>query len=282
LEEDWPRLSTHRKALLLDRALAGLYPPGSAFKVFTLAALLDSGRGGLNEQFECRGKEKVDGTTAVCYRKGGHGRIDVEQGFIWSCNIVFAHLALELGWDAFADYWHRVGFDSAGVAFPAAVSSRIPSGDDRTAAMLAECGFGQGKLLVTPLHMALLAATIANGGVVPAAHTVGSIDGEQARSGGGGARAFSAATAKTLRGLMVRVVEQGTGKAARISGVEVAGKTGTAETAEGEPHSWFIAFAPADAPRVAVAVILEHGGAGGGEAAGIARQLLRAALEVEK
>ncbi len=280
LEEDWPWLSKHQDAALLDRSLAGLYAPGSAFKVFTLAALLDSGRGALDQEFTCQGKEKMEGTTVVCHRESGHGRIDVRRGFIWSCNIVFAHLALELGWDKFAEYWQGVGFGNEPVAVPASVASRLPAASERTRAMLAECGFGQGKLLVTPMHMALLAATMASGGVVPFPHAVRSIGGEAWLSKRPPERAFSQGTAATVRDLMVRVVEEGTGKAARVRGLKIAGKTGTAQTSEGEPHSWFIAFAPAEAPRVAVAVIVEHGGAGGGEAAHIATRLLVDALQI--
>ncbi len=278
VEQDWPRLSAHPQAALLDRALAGLYPPGSAFKVFTLAALLDSARGGLEQQFLCKGKERLEGTTAVCYRPAGHGRIDLREGFIWSCNIVFAHLALQLGWDEFVEYWQRMGFPREPVTRPAAASSRLPPENERSPAMLAECGFGQGKLLVTPMHMALLAATIANGGIVPQPHTLRSLGGRPWRPARPPVRALSPATAGVLRDLMVRVVEQGTGKNARIPGLKLAAKTGTAQTSEGEPHSWFIAFAPADCPRLALAVIVEHGGAGSGVAARLAKQLLLKAL----
>jgi len=170
---------------------------------------------------------------------------------------------------------------------PNAVESVGPRvGDDR--ARFALAGIGQGDVFTSPLQMALIASGIANGGVIKQPHVVKQIqnsDGKVVRTidPGDWKTCMSPTTAQTLTNMMVQVVNQGTGTAAQIDGVEVAGKTGTAQTGvEGEaPHAWFISFAPANAPRYAVAVIVEHGGSFGNEATGgavaapIAKQVLQ-------
>ena len=147
-------------------------------------------------------------------------------------------------------------------------------------ANVAQVSFGQGAVLVTPMQMALVAAGVANGGQIMRPYVVSEVrDYNQAvlekTDPGVWLRPISSATAATLRDLMVKVVEEGTGTRAAIEGVKVAGKTGTAEIGGGVAHSWFIGFAPAEAPRVAVAVVVEKGTAA---SASIARDVMAAAL----
>jgi len=149
--------------------------------------------------------------------------------------------------------------------------------------VLAESAFGQGPTLVTPMAIARLALTMANGGKVMQPHLVAGIsDPEGGLLSGGGGRdlgaALTAETASTVAGMMVRVVEHGTGGAAAIRGVRVAGKTGSAENPHGAPHSWFAGFAPAENPRVVVAAIVENGGAGAEAAAPIVREVMETLL----
>ena len=212
----------------------------------------------------------------------------LEESLIASCNATFAALGYQLG-DQFAPAMDECGIDSAPPIdlAPDAVESVGPRvGDDR--ARFALAGIGQGDVFTSPLQMALIAAGIANGGVIKQPHVVKEIqnsDGKVVRTidPGDWKTCMSPTTAQTLTNMMVQVVDQGTGTAAQIDGVEVAGKTGTAQTGvEGEAaHAWFISFAPANAPRYAVAVIVEHGGSFGNEATGgavaapIAKQVLQ-------
>jgi len=152
-------------------------------------------------------------------------------------------------------------------------------------------GIGQGEIATTPLQMAIVASTIANGGVAMEPHVAARIDDRSGRTVQRIApkrwkRATSAATARTITDFMISVVQNGTGTAARIPGVAVAGKTGTAQAPGGPPHAWFIAFAPAEAPRYAISVIIERGGSAGDEATGgriaapVAAKVLRTLLQV--
>ena len=147
--------------------------------------------------------------------------------------------------------------------------------------MLAQLGFGQASLLVTPMRMALVAATIADGGRTPRPYLVRSIAGTDttlATAPEQLAAPLSPEVASEVRDLMIAVVQHGTGTSAALPGVTVAGKTGTATNPHGPPHSWFVAFAPAQAPRIVVAVIVENAGYGAAVAAPIVREVLRVAL----
>ena len=185
-----------------------------------------------------------------------------------------------MGAEELNPYAHAFGFDQrlpwrlggSGGSFP------DPAGMDE--ANVAQVSFGQGEVLATPMQMALVAAAVANGGQIMRPYVVSEVrDYSQTGAGDDQTRGLAAtdtsATAATLRDLMVKVVQEGTGTRAAIEGVKVAGKTGTAEVGEGVAHSWFIGFAPADAPRVAVAVVVERGTAA---SAPIARDVMAAAL----
>ncbi|MBC5809437.1 MAG: penicillin-binding protein 2, partial [Candidatus Eremiobacteraeota bacterium] len=150
--------------------------------------------------------------------------------------------------------------------------------------ILAQLGFGQADLLVTPMRMALVGATIASGGTTPRPYLARSLRASNGRSRSLASNAslatpISSDVAAQVKVLMEACVARGTGTAAQIKGVKVAGKTGTATLATGRPHAWFVAFAPSGAPRVAVAVVVEHAGYGGAISAPIARQVLIAALK---
>jgi peptidoglycan glycosyltransferase len=143
-------------------------------------------------------------------------------------------------------------------------------------------GFGQGALLLTPLRVALIGSTIADNGTEPRPYIVRQVTGagNVGSSYGPGelARPISADTAANVENMMVAVVQRGTGTPAQLSGVTVAGKTGTATNPLGAPHSWFVCFAPAENPRIAVAIVVENAGYGAAVAAPIARNVLRVAL----
>ncbi|HEY0614547.1 MAG TPA: penicillin-binding transpeptidase domain-containing protein, partial [Candidatus Elarobacter sp.] len=213
------------------------------------------------------------------------GTQDLAGAFALSSNVDFAQIALKIGvdrWFAYADKW---GLGKP-VDFDLPVSrDRLPAKKDVYAGILAQLGFGQASLLVTPMRMALVAATIANDGTTPRPYLVRRIAGRDTALATRAeilAQPISPETAHTVRDLMVQVVKRGTGTAAQLTGVTVAGKTGTATNPHGRSHAWFVAFAPAEAPRVAVAVVVENVGYGGTYAAPIARDVLRVALARER
>lgn len=268
---------------LLDRAAQGLYPPGSTFKIFTASAALDSGAVTPQSRFEDPGYFAIG--TGVLHDNEGEatGYQDVTTAFALSSNVDFAQIALKTGLDAFYDYLERWGIGAPlDFQLPSSPSS-VPPQADVSPGELAQMGFGQGALLVSPLQMALVAATIANGGNEPRPFVVRQIvrGGAVAGTFGGGTLAspISADTADEVKNMMIAVVERGTGTVASLPNVVVAGKTGTATNPHGAAHSWFVCFAPADAPRSVVAIVVENAGYGAAVAAPIARDVLRTALE---
>jgi peptidoglycan glycosyltransferase len=282
---------------LLDRATQGLYPPGSAFKVVTAAAALDSGRFTPESSFYDPGYCTEYGEPVRNYNdqngSSGFGTITFARALQYSVNSVFCNIGIKLGVRTIMDYARRFGFgnkppldlpDSSRQASGLYSGTRLLGPEDEGLADPGRTAFGQDKLLVTPLQMAIVAATIANGGVLMRPHLVDRV----IRPGGEVkrikpqvvARPIKPETAAELTQMMEAAVSGGTGTAAQIPGVRVAGKTGTAETGEGRPNTtWFISFAPTDDPRVAVAVVLENqSGTGGTTAAPIAREIMQAIL----
>jgi len=276
----------------LQRAYRDRYSPGSTFKVVTSKSAMEAGLATPTDPvFPTSNGFEIPGTNTLL-RNFGNDTCggDLTESLVHSCNATFARLGYELN-DTFPPAMQQCGIDSAppiDIA-PSAVDSVGPQvGSDR--ARFALAGIGQGDVFTSPLQMALIAEGIANGGVIKEPHVVKEIqnvDGETKRTIGPDdwTTCMSPTTAAALAGMMVQVVQRGSGTAAQIDGVTVAGKTGTAQTTEGEnPHAWFIAFAPAEAPRYAIAVIVEHGGNFGSEATGgevaapIAKQVLQTLL----
>jgi len=282
---------------LLNRAANGTYAPGSTFKVVTAAAALDSGRYKLSSTF-------VDPGYCIEYGKRVQnydttrpfGRVNLLQALQHSINSVFCEIGKTLGPETLVRYAKRFGFYSR-PPLETPEDERTASGlyrkgrlfepKDSSQADPGRFAFGQERLLVTPLQMAMVAATVANGGIVMKPHLVARI-----LSPGGSVvtrtkprrlnRALKPESARDLTLMMEAAVSAGTGTAAAIPGIRVAGKTGTAETGvKGRNTTSFIAFAPVDAPRVAIAVILENqSGTGGKTAAPIAKTVMEALLGV--
>jgi penicillin-binding protein A len=272
----------------LQRAYRDRYPPGSTFKVVTSKSALEAGIASPDDPvFPQLDGFQIPGTDTTLANFGGEtcgGTL--RESLIASCNATFAGLGYELN-DRFPPAMDQCGIDSAPPIdlSPSAVESIGPRAGEFQA-RFALAGIGQGDVFTSPLQMALIAAGIGNGGKIMAPHVVKEIqnsDGKTVRTIGPKewTTCMSPTTAAELINMMVDVVNRGTGTAAQINGVEVAGKTGTAQTTDGEsPHAWFIALAPANAPKYAVAVIVEHGGNLGSEATGgevaapIAKQVL--------
>jgi penicillin-binding protein A len=278
---------------LINRVTAGLYAPGSTFKVVTGAAALDSGQFTPESRFNDPGYCVEYGKRVNNYDTSSpFGNVSLADGMQHSINSVFCNIGKALGAGDLIDATKRFGFYSI-PPLETPVNERSASGlyhrgrlfdpEDENQVDPGRFAFGQERLLVTPLQMAMSAAAIANGGAVMKPHVVdrvigpnGSIVVRTKREVLG--RAVRGDHAAQIAQMMERVVSAGTGTAGQLSGVRVAGKTGTAETGvSGRNTTWFIAFAPVDRPRVAVAVVLENqSGTGGTTAAPIARQIMQA------
>ena len=283
VDAEWPQLTQDAAAPLLDRAAQGQYPPGSAFKPVTLAAGLASGRVTDASTFDCPGYIVVAGATISDFDKKGHGHVALPQAFTVSCNVSFVQVGLRTGAGAIIATARALGLGRAPRFQLPAAAGHLPDPGRLGLRGLAQISFGQGELLVTPLQMAILAGTIGNRGVMVDPFVVAQVrapDGQVVSSfhSGGARQAIPAALASHVGRFMVSVVQSGTGTAAQIQGIAVAGKTGTAENPHGRTHAWFIGFAPADRPTLAVAVVLENAGVGGEVAAPVARAVLQAAF----
>ncbi len=282
LDSDFPTLRTDAESPLLNRAIDGLYPPGSTFKIVTAANALEEGVVTPDTAFSDPGSLDVGGFTVHDNEGEATGRQDLTGAFALSSNVDFAQIALDLGADRWFADAQRWGFGEAIAWQLPSQTDRLPSPASVTPSILAQLGFGQASLLVTPLRMALVASTIASGGNEPCPRLVREI-----REPDGAVRQvkpsilatpISEQTAHTLTSMMEAVVSRGTGTAASLPDVRVAGKTGTATNPAGRSHAWFVAFAPAQAPRVAVAILVENAGYGGTHAAPIARRVFSTAL----
>jgi peptidoglycan glycosyltransferase len=285
----WAALTTNPRAPLVQRAISGLYPPGSTFKTITAAAAIDRDVAQPDTVYEDPGQLTIAGHTLVEQNRPNDAQTlwNLTEAFAWSLNVVFAQVGLQLGGDALTEAARGWGWED-GIPFDLPVAtSRVTVTPDFLAdpVALAETAFGQGELLATPLQMALVAAGIANDGDIMRPHLVASLeapDGETVRQ----TRPVSwrhgtdPQTASQTAAMMVSAVETGALGTAFVPGYTVGGKTGTAETGAGDPHAWFIGFIglPGEAPRYAVAVIVEAGGGGGQVALPIGRDLLVAAM----
>lgn len=261
-----------------NRAIGGnLYPPGSTFKIVTAAAALESGDYTPDSMLEGPAQLPLPQTSATIGNSGGgacgNGTTSLHDALRTSCNTAFASLGMELGSDTMSEQASKFGFGE-GLDIPLSVTaSSFPS--DTNEPQLAQSALGQFEVRSTPLQMAMVSAAIANDGAlmhpqlidqVRNSRTLDLISEPSPREL---SRAVSSDTAESLTTMMTSVVDSGTGTAGAIEGVDVAAKTGTAQHAEGAaPHAWFTSFAPADDPRVAVAVVVESGGNAGSEAYG--------------
>ncbi len=289
VDEHWASLSQDDGRPLYNRVSQGLYVPGSTFKAVTAAAAIDSGLIQPSTPVsDPTGEVTIEGFRITDAEKMPRPTFDFAHAFAWSSNVVFAQVGLSVGAERLRDYAGRFGI---GRTLPFELETS-PTSFSRTWPMppvlLASTAFGQGELLVSPLQMAVVAATIARDGDVPRPYVVSEVrapDGTilERHAPGSLGRAISPSTAAALRGMMALAVEEGFARNAAIPGVRVGGKTGTAQSVPGMPdHSWYIGIAPVDQPRLAIAVLMEFSGWGSLEAAPVARQVMAQALQVVK
>ncbi len=284
LEEKGAALVADESAPLLNRATQGLFPPGSTFKTITAISALENNVMKPDTSVTCPGEIVIDGFPIRCDNvPQGIGTYPFSNAFIFSVNGIFGQVGDTLGWERLLATARSLGFDSA-ITFTTETSRTQVFGDgtELSRALLASTAFGQGQMLATPLQMAVVAAAVANGGVIAAPHLGLDVveDGQSIRAleTGDERRVMNTSVANTVRDMMVGVVDNSQANGVAIRGVKIGGKTGTAETGRETSHAWFIAFAPAEDPVIALAVIVEDGGQGGVVASPIAGTIIRAAL----
>jgi penicillin-binding protein A len=293
LEKDWSNLAKDRNAPLLLRPVNGYYPPGSVLKLMTLASCYEEGNVVPNTYFSCGGRYGIPYERGTYYVHDagmrGHGSISAADALVYSCNVVFSQLGLKLGPKKFMKYSEEFGLMSK-PEFPLtdpASGNTFPELGDLTDTQLAQTAFGQGKVTLSPLQMALMVSAFATDGRIFTPQLIKSRTDQQGKvieklKPRPWRTPISTDTAARVREAMVDVVERGTATTARIPGVKVAGKTGTAENPSGDHHAWFACFAPAENPTVLVVIILENAGYGGSIAAPRARAVMEKSLEKKK
>jgi len=286
----WDALRNNPNSPFVLRPTQGLYTPGSIFKTITAAAAIDSGKARPDTKYEDRGFYNIEGfqLQEKNIPKGRESQQSwtLEEGYQWSLNVVFAQVAARtLGGPLLEDYAKRFGFGEE-VPFDLGTNaSRVSSQPNflQSGPAIAESGFGQGQLLATPLQMALVAACMANDGKEMEPYLVSAVrrpDGTIADQHAPKVwkEPVRAETAVQMRAIMENSVANGYANAAAIPGVKSGGKTGTAEVPNGQPHAWYIGYAPGKTTSYAIAVLVENGGEGSTVAAPIAKQILQATL----
>jgi peptidoglycan glycosyltransferase len=288
----WDSLTTDPNRPMLNRAIAQTLPPGSVFKIVTSAAALESGRYTPETVVPGPAEYDLPQSTNTLPNQSGQpcgpgGETTLTNALRISCNTAFAYIGNDLGDDALREQAERFGYNSQPLPEMNAATSVFPDELDEPQTALA--AIGQFDVRATPLEIAMTSAAVANRGVLMRPYLVEEILGpdlaviDQTQPSEL-SQAVSAETARDLTAMMVDVVENGTGGNAAIPGVPVAGKTGTAQSASDRPpYAWFTSFAPADDPRVAVAVVIEEAGdntdiSGGRLAAPVARAVMEAVL----
>jgi penicillin-binding protein A len=281
-----------------NRSAQAGYPPGSTFKVVTASAAIDRGRYTPNSTVNGRSPVTISGVPLSNDNNQAFGTIDLTTALTYSVNTVWAQVAVALGRGTMTDYMQRFGFYAkppldyprneinASAPYPPGSTHPYPPGSPNED--IGRIGIGQGGLEVTPLQMAMVAAAVANGGMLMAPHFTDRIvdpDGRTIQTINPSVyhRVINASTAQEVAQMMKRVVDEGTGTAAQLGGINVAGKTGTAQVGivgSNLTQPWFIGFAPIQNPKVAIAVTIERsqGGFGGTVAAPIAKAVIQTLL----
>jgi penicillin-binding protein 2 len=292
--ENWLRLVRDPRFPLLNRALQSQYAPGSVYKIIVAAAGLQEGSLTPMDRVYCTGRFHLGGWTFKDWKEGGHGRMDLRRSIVHSCNIFFYQAGLRVGPETVARYARAFGLGSpTGIDFPGEKLGLVPSPSSKrerlrrgwTGGDTVNTAIGQGQLLVTPLQVARMMGAFANGGLLWKPRLLQRVEGPNARVLHAepslllGQVNLSPVVWAFLRDALVGVVNEGTGSGARVPGIKVAGKTGTAQSIahsradRGQDHAWFASFGPAEDPQVVVVVLVEGGGKGGQVAAPIARTI---------
>jgi penicillin-binding protein A len=285
LKDDWAKLSQDANTPFLNRAVSGLYPPGSTFKAITAISALENISGTAGRTFKDEGKIQFNKTQYLeNYNGKAMGSIGLEEAFYRSSNVVFGSLAMELGNDALRTTAEKFLFNKDIPSRTITIdNSRFPTYKKEEIGNIAQSGIGQSGVLASPIEMALVASTIANNGVMMEPNIIKQV----VAANGNVVRDYEPKeigvittpdNAMLLKKYMRSVVTKGTGKDSEVYGVQVSGKTGTADQDTGKkiPHSWYIGFAPNENPQIAFAIVVEEGGNDSYNATDIAGDLMKA------
>lgn len=303
--EEWRALGQDRAYPLNNRAVQGQYPPGSTFKIVLAIAALEEDVIAPDTPLLCQGSMAFGNRVFRDWKKEGHGAVDLNKGIVQSCDVYFYQLGQKIGIDRIAKYARMLGLgEKTGIALDDEKSGLIPDtewkkkrfGQPWFPGETPSVSIGQGYVNVTPLQMANLMAAVANGGTLYRpwfVRKVESLDGTLIREYGPEkirSLALKETTLKHLRSALAEAVNSGSGTGARAKStlVEIAGKTGTSQVVEmrgayvkseqlsylTRDHAWFVAYAPAGNPEIAVAILVEHGGHGGAAAAPLAKKVI--------
>ncbi|HUV50245.1 MAG TPA: penicillin-binding protein 2 [Anaerolineae bacterium] len=313
--EEWYALVSNRFRPMENKAIQGEYPPASIYKIITAIAGLEEGIINKDSTFYCQGHYKFGDRDFRCWKKTGHGNVDVARALAESCDVFFYQVGQKLGIDRLAWYAKACGLGSpSGINLDHEASGLVPTAawkKRRTGVAWLQgetlsVSIGQGYNLVSPLQILVLTSAVANGGIrykplilktiETAKGEIISDDSSHTKRKITGKLPASTQTLEIVKKGLWQVVnaEKGTARIARIDGIDISGKTGTAQVVgrkEDEkpdeqvvashlkPHAWFVAFAPSEDPKIAVSVIVEHGEHGASTAAPIARELIRTYLK---
>jgi penicillin-binding protein 2 len=312
--QTWKQLMSDEWRPLQNRALAGQYPPGSTYKVLVAAAALTDGVVTPEEKIFCPGYFRLGRRVYRCWKRGGHGAMNLRDALKQSCDVYFYHLGVQLGIDRIADFARAFHLGQpTGIALGDEQSGLVPTsswkerrfGEPWMKGETVSAAIGQGFNLVTPLQLAVAYAAFANGGTIFKPRVVLDIEAPEGadvdvnRPVVLGRVPVAPEALELIRDALTAVVEEprGTGGRGRVPGVQVAGKTGTAQVvhlkhtedleADEVPikyrdHAWFAAFAPAEAPEIVVVALVEHGGHGGSAAAPLVQHVLATYFEKQR
>ena len=296
--QEWMDLISRADHPLENRAIRGLYAPGSLFKLTMALGALNSGLISEQTSFFCAGSANFYGRPFNCWQRGGHGTLSLADAIRFSCNVYFYNVGRRMGIDRIAEHAKLLGLgEKTGIDIPGEKEGLVPTPEwsrstrksDWYPGETISVSIGQGPLVVTPLQVAVHTAIIANRGrgVVP--HLLKSSDSPQVQPSGAASSSPAAEKIKAdlfdkvIRGMWKSANEEGTGRGAKVKDFDVCGKTGSTQLVSREraeklgrtlkTHSWFTGFAPRDNPRVVVTVLVEYGGMGGATAAPLAGQL---------
>jgi penicillin-binding protein 2 len=294
--DDWKRLTTDPDRPLLNRSIQSRYPPGSTFKVVTALAALEEGIITSRTEFDCKGFIEVGGREFSCWKKDGHGKVNLHRALAESCDVFFYEIARRIDIDILAEYAEMFGLGKpTGLEMGGEVSGLVPTSEWKRSVKnerwyLGETlntVIGQGYLTATPIQMAMLTAALVNGGKLVRPSIL--LNETESSDMDEGVVNISKKNLELIKRALVGSVmdEKGSGRKARSDITVIGGKTGTAQVVSSDAftedspeefrdHAWFIAFAPEEQPEIAVSVLVEHGGYGGAAAAPVAKNVIEA------
>jgi penicillin-binding protein 2 len=291
---EWADLLKDPEKPLMNRPIQGTYAAGSTFKVLAALAALQERVITPQTRFHCPGYLSVYNTVFRCHKQEGHGTVDLTEAIALSCNVYFYNVGIRLEIERLSRYAHMLGFGQAtGIDLPHELPGifQDPAWKLRTQqarwfpAETVSVAIGQ-AMSVTPVQLLRVAAAVGNGGKLVTPRLMKAVGGKPVEYPAPRELGFRPEVVAAVRQAMASVVSEGSGQRAKLEGIQVAGKTGSAQVVtharlesnkkarEYQPHGWFISFAPADQPRVALVVMVEHGVAGGTSAAPVAGQIL--------